>query len=416
VFYYLVDDKLLVAFEPRPGFPAISEAEAKNMPGVIYFAYHQDPERFRRSFAVTDPALAFLKSEDINLLIQPGDHDGFQLPCWLREKINNGLASGVNLAYPNWQNVLKSKIPHRWKINIVGLGDVGGTLLTGLRLLGGKIIKEIGIYDQDPNKVDRWDYEANQILYPFDDAVYPPVRGILETEIFDCDIFVFCVSVGVPPVGREQEDVRLAQLEGNARIVNAYARMAREKGFQGIFAVVSDPVDLLCKSAFVASNMDEKGEKDFCGLAPEQIRGYGLGVMNARAVYFAEKDPATKGYPLEGRAYGPHGEGLVIANSIENYDEGLSRHLTEQAMKANLKVRDLGYKPYVAPALSSGALSLLATMEGKWHYSATFMGGVYMGAKNRLTPAGTELERLPLPERLIERLAESYRLLGRYRF
>jgi hypothetical protein len=56
----------------------------------------------------------------------------------------------------------------------------------------------------------------------------------------------------------------------------------------------------------------------------------------------------------------------------------------------------------------------MATMEGKWHYSATFMGGVFMGAKNRLTAAGTEIERLALPEDLIRRLTETYELLGSY--
>ncbi len=37
-----------------------------------------------------------------------------------------------------------------------------------------------------------------------------------------------------------------------------------------------------------------------------------------------------------------------------------------------------------------------------------------MGAKNRLTAAGTEIERLALPEDLIRRLTETYELLGSY--
>ena len=50
-------------------------------------------------------------------------------------------------------------------------------------------------------------------------------------------------------------------------------------------------------------------------------------------------------------------------------------------------------------------------MSGKWHYSATFMGGVFMGAKNRLIKSGTEIERLNLPDILVEKIKKSYQEL-----
>ena len=67
--------------------------------------------------------------------------------------------------------------------------------------------------------------------------------------------------------------------------------------------------------------------------------------------------------------------------------------------------------PYAAPALSSAALSLLLTMEGVWHYSSVFLGGVYLGVKNRFTPYGVETETLPLPDALFQRLQETEREL-----
>jgi malate/lactate dehydrogenase len=100
-------------------------------------------------------------------------------------------------------------------------------------------------------------------------------------NIFDCDMLLFCVTAGVAEVGSEKGDVRLAQLESNSKIIDIYSKHARNYGFKGIFAVMSDPVDLLCKAAFLSSNKDEAGNTDMKGLAPEQIRGYGLGVMNA---------------------------------------------------------------------------------------------------------------------------------------
>ena len=38
-----------------------------------------------------------------------------------------------------------------------------------------------------------------------------------------------------------------------------------------------------------------------------------------------------------------------------------SRELTDLVTTANLRIRELGFKPYVAPAISSGAMQLLLT-------------------------------------------------------
>jgi hypothetical protein len=146
-------------------------------------------------------------------------------------------------------------------------------------------------------------------------------------------------------------------------------------------------------------------------LAPEQIRGYGLGVMNARAVYYAKQSSSTIQYLEEGRVFGPHGEGLIVADSIINYNNELSIELTDKVKQANIEVRKTGFKPYIAPAHSSGSLSLISTIKGEWHYSSNFMGGVFMGAKNRLISSGIEIERLDIDEKLLKRLQETYERL-----
>ena len=75
----------------------------------------------------------------------------------------------------------------------------------------------------------------------------------------------------------------------------------------------------------MASNTNETGDFDCKGLRPEQIQGYGLGVMNARAAYYAKKDSKYSDFLTQGRAFGPHGQDLVIANSILRYDDVLSK-------------------------------------------------------------------------------------------
>ena len=86
-------------------------------------------------------------------------------------------------------------------------------------------------------------------------------------------------------MGSDITDVRMAQFKSNSEIIGEYSKLARERNFQGIFAVVSDPVDLLCKVAFLESNKDNEGNMDFKGLSSDQIIGYGLGVMNGRACF-----------------------------------------------------------------------------------------------------------------------------------
>ncbi|QEK11901.1 lactate dehydrogenase [Crassaminicella thermophila] len=409
MYYYILKNKILISNRKHPNLSEISEETAKKSQDTLYILHQLNPKFSRKSFSVTDPSLAFLKEEGLSLLQK--QESKYTFPDWLISRMKDGKVSTINIAYPTWKDVLDYKIPEKWKINVVGMGDVGGTLVTGLRLLGSDKISKIGIYDKNENNLNRWEHEINQILPPNSHNIYPDVYIINESEIFDCDMFVFCISVGVPPVGKEKKDVRIAQFEGNAQIMKIYAKMARENNFKGIFAVVSDPVDLLCKVAFLESNMDNTGNMDFKGLAANQIRGYGLGVMHARAAYYAKKQPETLHYLNEGRAFGPHGEGLIIADSIQNYNDKLSLDLTDKAKKANLKVRATGFKPYIAPALSSGSLSLIATINGEWHYSTTYMGGVFMGAKNRLTATGIEIERLDFPKTLFDRLKHTYESL-----
>ncbi|MBU3189791.1 lactate dehydrogenase [Clostridium bowmanii] len=413
MFYYICNEKLLISNEKYPSLEVISESKAEKYAGMIFALNKLNPGRARRSFSVSHENFLFLKEETLNLLVLPSCSI-IDIPKWIKHAIDSNRVTSLNTEYPNWQEVLTYKQPNKWRINVIGLGDVGGTLLTGLKLLGVEKIQSLGLYDKDTNRNERYKYELSQILSPDMNESSINIVSLKENDVFDCDMFVFCVSVGVPEVGSKSTDVRLVQFKGNAKIIEHYAYLARQKNFKGIFAVVSDPVDLLCKAAFIESNKDNNGNMDFKGLAPEQVRGYGLGVMNARACYYALQEDATKHYIHEGRAFGPHGEGLIIADSIENYNEMLSDALTHSTKTANLEVRSTGFKPYIAPALSSGSLSILATINSQWHYSATFIGGTFMGSRNRLLPSGLDLETTLLNEALLLKLNSTYRLLSEF--
>jgi hypothetical protein len=413
---YKYRGKLLISLKERKEafLEEVPEEHAASYDGSIFALTEMDPGKSRRSFCASSPSLLFLEEETPGLLVDK--EPAAVLPGWLLKAVEDLRVFSINASWPGWQDLLSQK-PEKGKaaVSLAGLGDVGGILCSGLRLLGSDCISRIKIFDMDVNKLVRWELECNSILPPDDNQGYPEVARTTEDDVFNCDVFAFCVSVGVPSVGNEDVDVRLAQLRGNARVISHYARLARKSGFKGIFAVVSDPVDMLCREAFLASNMDENGELDFKGLAPEQIKGYGLGVMYARAAHYSKDLGRYESFLREGRAFGPHGQGLIIADSISGYSEEASEYLTAKAASSNLEVRSAGFKPYIAPALSSGSLSLLATIRGGWHYSTNFIGGVYMGSRNRELPHGIQFETYDMPPQLYKKIEETYNYLRDYK-
>lgn len=336
-----------------------------------------------------------------------------ELPQEVQAALRGGSLTAVNIRHPRWRRALEFTAPRPGKkrVHLLAVGDVGGTLLTALKLLGGDVISSVGICDLSEATVARWVTEMGQIAWPWDYDALPEVEAVSSENLFDCDVFIFAAAKAIPPVGSGVQDVRMAQLEANRPLVERFARQARDADFRGLFIVLSDPVDPLCWAAWRASNTGPDGEVDLMGLLPEQVQGFGLGVMNARAAYFAKRDPRFASFLTEGRGFGPHGKGLVIANSVTNYNDALSRELTALVLEANLRVRDLGFKPYVAPAVSSGAMQLLLALRGEWHCGSVPLGGVWFGCRNRFTPQGLEVETLELPDALFARLQETERAL-----
>lgn len=410
MYYYKFNGCKLFSLDKYEELEQIKENTFFNsIDETIYFLNKNNPLHSRRAFCVTDVSQLFSKDESVSILYK-NDVTDYSINPIIEKLIEDRKIKSINTNYPTWKDELKN-LPNKWKINVMALGDVGSTLLIGLVLLGKDI--EIGIYDRNEEKLMRWEKELKQIRIPFNVDCFPKINILNEDELFECDMFVFCASKGIPKVGEQLSDYRMVQFEENSKIISQYAKIARKHKFKGIFAVISDPVELLCKVAFLESNKNEIGIYDFNGLASNQIIGYGLGVMNARAVYYAEKDPAFVHYKNEGRVFGPHGSGLVVADSIINYDEVKSEQLTKKCVNANVEVRELGFKPYVAPSLSSGALSILATINGDFFYGSTLMSDAFFGSKIRLTNSGIEIEQNNLDKKLRQRIETSYDELRR---
>ena len=389
------------------GFPP--EAAQVNAPfAPLVFLVRRDPLKSRGCFAVGNTAQIMEPENACALLPNEAPAALPGVETFVRE---NG-ATVLNTAFARaFDHLARPQKKSGLTATLVGLGDVGGTLLIALKLLG-REFSRIAIYDPNEALCRRYEVELNQVLPP-DGAPLPEIAICSQERLFDCDLFLFTASRGVPPVGSDVQDVRMAQFARNREMLAGYARRARETAFGGLFCQISDPVDQLCRAVFLESNRDASGAFDAAGLLPEQVRGFGLGVMAARAVYHAKKD----GIDFSGgRVYGPHGADLIVANHPQNYDEALSARLTQETVTANLRVRELGFKPYIAPALSSAAVSLLRLVRGEVCCSAIPMGGAYFGCRSRTTSAGILTQREALHPALFRKIEEVQQRLERFSY
>ena len=376
----------------------------------LIFLVNRDPHRCRGLFAISELAELY-EAESIHLLTpcaaDAADHE-------LAQFVHAHGAAVLNVAFGQAFPYLLSfmnRPKNALKVTLVGLGDVGGTVLTGLTLLG-KEIREIAVYDPYEAMCKRYELEMNQIISTGNDRIMPRITVCPKEKLFDCDVFLFAASRGVPALNSGTQDVRMAQCDANRDMLREYARMARAAQYQGLICQIADPVDHLCRGLFLQSNRGADGRYDWNGLLPEQIQGFGLGVMAGRAAYYARKENTAF---HSGRLYGPHGAGLVVANAPDHgYDDKLSCHLTELTQQANLRVRELGFKPYIAPGLSSAAISILDCIRGELHCGAVPLDGAYFGCASQLSPLGLQLRREPICPSLMARVEKSHASLKEF--
>ena len=194
MYFYRVENDLAVSALPdlpfetaEPGTPALFLTEREGGPAVF---------RATRSHHLTDPA-------------------GVR---WLTDgpALDRPLTA-VNLRHPRWQDALAFTAPKPGKkrVHLLAVGDVGGTLLTALKLLGGDCISAIGIRDLNENTVARWVTEMGQVAWPWDYGALPEVEAIPENQLFDGDVFIFAATKAIPAVGSIVQDVRMAQFAAN---------------------------------------------------------------------------------------------------------------------------------------------------------------------------------------------------------
>lgn len=257
-------------------------------------------------------------------------------------------------------------------ILIFGLGNVGGTILIALRmLLDSENINFISIYDKNPHLMERYEIEVNQIHPPYH-AAKVPVKILKDLDdIPSHDIILFCAAAGIPPLGISPSNVRDIQYLPNRKILDSIIDILKRADYMGSIVIVSDPVDILC--TYLKSRLN---------LLSAQVTGMGLGVMASRANYLLLKE-GYRDFYRKGIIFGPHNEGVIAIPDRDNSTLNEVKTLSQNIESLNFSVRERGFYPYIAPAVSSAAYNLAGALQGREVLSCIYIDSIYWGFRTK---------------------------------
>ena len=188
-----------------------------------------------------------------------------------------------------------SKTQNHQKVMLVGDGAVGSSYAYAMALQG--IAEEFGIIDVVK---ERTEGDALDLL---DATGYTYPKKIYSAEYSDCkDADLVVITAGAP---QKPGETRLDLVNKNLRILSTIVKPVVESGFQGIFLVAANPVDILTYATW-----------KFSGFPKERVLGSGTSLDTARLrVAMADltgiKDPRS----MHAYSMGEHGDSEFAAYS-----------------------------------------------------------------------------------------------------
>lgn len=149
----------------------------------------------------------------------------------------------------------------RNKIILIGIGDVGATYAYALTLLG--IGREIGIIDLNKNKAQ------GDALDLSDALAFCDPKSIYQAEYSDCrDAELVVITAGL---AQKPGESRLDLVDKNLKIFKTIVGSVVAAGFQGIFLVATNPVDIMTYATY-----------KFSGFPASRVIGTGTVLDSAR--------------------------------------------------------------------------------------------------------------------------------------
>ena len=218
------------------------------------------------------------------------------------------------------------------KIVIVGTGMVG--MSYAYCLLNQSVCDELVLIDVDKKRAEGEAMDLNHGL-----AFAGSSMKIYAGEYKDCqDADLVVIAAGV---AQKQGETRLDLLKRNTQVFRSVIEPVTASGFNGIFLVATNPVDIMTRITCTLS-----------GFNPRRVLGSGTALDTARLRYllgeFLQVDPRN----IHAYVMGEHGDSefvpwsqaFLATKSILELDRELESSLTTHLFRIEEEVRTAAYK------------------------------------------------------------------------
>ena len=217
------------------------------------------------------------------------------------------------------------------KVAIVGVGMVGMSF--AYAMLNQNICDELCLIDINKERAEGEAMDLSHGL-PFAPSSMKIYSGDY-TDCTDMDMIVICA--GVPQL---EGETRRDLLQKNYKVFKTIVKPIVENGFNGVFLVASNPVDVMTKAVL-----------DLSGFPPERVIGSGTSIDTARLRYMIGDYFKVNPRNIHAYVMGEHGDSEFVAWSsamisvlpikeLDSHTDQIMNELDEIAVN----VRDSAYK------------------------------------------------------------------------
>lgn len=217
------------------------------------------------------------------------------------------------------------------KVAIVGVGMVGMSF--AYAMLNQNICDELCLIDINKERAEG---EAMDLSHGLPFA--PSSMKIYSGDYTDCtDMDMIAICAGVPQL---EGETRRDLLQKNYKVFKTIVKPIVENGFNGVFLVASNPVDVMTKAVL-----------DLSGFPPERVIGSGTSLDTARLRYMIGDYFKVNPRNIHAYVMGEHGDSEFVAWSsamisvlpikeLDSHTDQIMNELDEIAVN----VRDSAYK------------------------------------------------------------------------
>lgn len=219
------------------------------------------------------------------------------------------------------------------KVALVGAGLVG--MSYAYAMLNQNICDELVLIDIDRQRAEGEAMDLNHGL-----AFSGSNMKIYAGDYADCagaDIVALCAGVAQKP-----GESRIALLQRNAEVFRSIVEPVRDSGFQGVFLVATNPVDIMTRITQLLS-----------GFESSRVMGTGTALDTARLRYLLGQYFSVDPRNVHAYVIGEHGDSEFVPWSqaliatkpiLTIFEQGGSRYRREDMEQISTEVRDAAQK------------------------------------------------------------------------